>query len=430
MMTVDCEDALSFLEGEEIRSAREKARRSHRLLLEGGGPGREWLGWRRMLADPNDAELEEIAAVGGRIREMADVLVVCGIGGSCLGGRALVEALRPRRPARGETEIVFAGHHLGSRYHRELLEWLGRDREDGEPRSVCLNVISKSGTTLETALAFRLLRRWMEERYPDSLSERIVCTTSPEGGALNALSEKLGLRRFTIPEDVGGRFSVLTPAGLLPAAAAGIDIQTLYYEAVNRYRELEEDPSAAVEYAAVRYALHERGTAVDLISVFEEELRGMGRWLQQLLGESEGKEGKGIFPAVASYTSDLHSLGQMVQQGRRNLMETFIRVGEASRPPVFREEAGNPDGLNYLAGKSLHDINARAFEGTRRAHREGGVPVVAVTLDRLNEQHLGEFIYFYQLVTALYGYCLEVNPFNQPGVEGYKKAVYHLLGKE
>lgn len=429
MLKLDLDGARSFLSEEEYRRAEEKALRSHRDLVEGNGRGSEWLGWRRILADPNDAELEEIDTLSSRIRERADLFIVCGIGGSYLGGRALVEALGPQWSSEGEPGIVYAGHHLGGDQLGRLMAWLQRPLPDGSPKSVYLNVISKSGTTLETALAFRILREWMRETYPDSFSERVICTTGGEGGALNRLSEQYGFRRLGIPDDVGGRFSVLTPVGLLPASVAGIDIRTLFYQAVTRFQALEDDPAPALAYAATRYALHERETAVDLLAVFNDRMAGMGRWLQQLLGESEGKEGKGLFPVVSSYTTDLHSLGQIVQQGRRNLMETFIRVEEHSESPVVPREETNHDGLNYLAGRSLGEINRRAYEGTRRAHRQGGVPSITVSLDRLNEQHLGDFIYFYELVTAIYGYCLDINPFDQPGVEDYKSAMYHLLGK-
>lgn len=428
MLNVDTSPARSLLDRAALDAAETRAGEAWERLRRGDGPGSGWLGWRRMLADPNDAELERIDALAGEIREEADVLLVCGIGGSYLGSRALVEALAPRFEP--EPEIVYAGRDLDGGYLRELTAWLERPRPDGEPRSVYLNVISKSGTTLETALAFRVLRAWMEERYPDDLSRRIICTTGPEGGALNALAAGRGYRTLSIPDDVGGRFSVLTPAGLLPAAAAGIDIRTLYYEAVSRYKELEEDPAPAVDYAATRLALHEGGTAVDLIAAFEPRLHGMARWLQQLMGESEGKQGRGLFPAVATYTTDLHSLGQLVQQGRRNLMQTILRVEAMPHIPRVPREDGDLDGLNYTAGRSFHEINRRAFQGTLRAHAGGGVPCVTVTLDRLNAQHLGDFIYFYELVTAIYGYALGVNPFTQPGVEDYKKAMYHLLGRE
>ncbi|MDZ7773308.1 MAG: glucose-6-phosphate isomerase [Balneolaceae bacterium] len=428
MLNVDTSPARSHLDDTALQSAESRVNEAWAQLQSGEGPGAEWLGWRSMLADPNDAELERIDALGGEIREEADVLVVCGIGGSYLGSRALVEALAPRFEAK--PEIVYAGRDLDGGYLRELTGWLERPGPEGEPRSVYLNVVSKSGTTLETALAFRVLRAWMEERYPGELARRIICTTGQEGGALNALAREGGYRTLAIPEDVGGRFSVLTPAGLLPAAAAGIDIRTLYYEAVSRYKELEEDPAPAVDYAATRLALHEGGTAVDLLAAFEPRLHGMARWLQQLLGESEGKKGRGLFPAVATYSTDLHSLGQIVQQGRRNLMQTFLRVESMPHTPRVPREDDDLDGLNYTAGRSFHEINRRAFRGTLQAHSEGGVPCITVSLDRLNAQHLGDFIYFYELVTAIYGYALGVNPFTQPGVEDYKKAVYHLLGRE
>src|SRR5699024_4177409 len=288
---------------------------------------------------------------------------------------------------------------------------------------------SKSGTTLETALSFRVLRQWMKENYEDS-SERIICTTSREGGALNKLIEERHYQKFIIPDDVGGRFSVLTPVGLLPIAVAGIDIRTLFYQAVAEYEALEKNPQELLAYAAVKHALYQKGKKIDLLATFEPQLEGLCGWLQQLLGESEGKAEKGMFPAKSVYSTDLHSLGQFVQQGSRTMMETFITVERGKESVTVAKQEGNHDGLNYLAGQSFKDINSRALEGTRQAHYEGGVPCVTVTLDRLNEQNIGEFIYFYELFTATYCYALRVNPFDQPGVELYKKKMYQLLGRQ
>lgn len=428
MITVDTSRARSFLTDAEFQNAYSQATSAFRSIQEKSGVGAEWLGWRKLMQDPDDAILEQLDSFSSAIRAKADVFIVCGIGGSYLGSRAVIDALSGFFPDPGP-KIIYAGHHLSGTYLTELLEYLERPNSEGEQKSVYLNVISKSGTTLETALSFRVLREWMEERFPDDVSDRIICTTSAKGGALNRLVSEQGYKKYIIPPDVGGRFSVLTPVGLLPIAVAGIDIRTLFYGAVSKFEELDENPESILAYAAVKSALHEQGKVLDIITSFEPQLQSLGGWLQQLLGESEGKQQKGMFPATAAYSTDLHSIGQIVQQGRRNLMETFIRVETGSSQPLIKELEGNTDGLNYLAGRSFHEINSRALEGTVQAHIEGGVPCILVSLAKLNAQHIGEFIYFYELLTAVYGYCLGVNPFNQPGVEDYKKAMYDLLGK-
>lgn len=429
MLEVDLERAKKFLADDKFYQACEKAEQSLELVKQKKGEGSEWLGWRDLLDGPNDAELEQLDSLAAKIRNKADIFIVCGIGGSYLGARAVIEALSSFFGSQGP-EILYAGYHMSGKYLRQLIAYLEEPNAEGESQSVYLNVISKSGTTLETALSFRILRNWMAERFPDDADERIICTTSENGGALNKLVEEHGYQKFVIPEDVGGRFSVLTPVGLLPIAVAGIDIRTLFYEAVSKYEELEKNPAPVLEYAATKYALHEEGTVVDVITSFEPQLKALGGWLQQLLGESEGKEGNGMFPVVAGYSTDLHSIGQFVQDGPRNLMETFITVDSVSKELKIKETSGDGDGLNYLSGRSFHDINSRAFEGTLQAHVNGGVPCIVISLDELNAQHVGEFIYFYELMTAIYCYCLEVNPFNQPGVEHYKKEMYQLLEKE
>ncbi|MDZ7660567.1 glucose-6-phosphate isomerase [Fodinibius sp.] len=348
--------------------------------------------------------------------------------GSYLGARAVIEALRSFFGNDGP-EIIFAGHHMSGKYLKDLIGYLSEPNEDDEPKSVFLNVISKSGTTLETALSFRVLRKWMNKQFPEDVDDRIICTTSKEGGALNELIDQHGYKKFIIPDDVGGRFSVLTPVGLFPIAVAGIDIRTLFYEAVSKYEELEEDPGQVLDYAATKFAQFNNGKTLDVLTTFEPQLEALGGWLQQLLGESEGKQGKGMFPATATYSTDLHSIGQFIQQGTRNMMETFITVKSVEKGITIEELPGNHDGLNYLSGRTFHEINTQAFKGTLQAHTNGDVPSIVVTLDKLNAQNIGEFIYFYELLTAVYCYCLGVNPFDQPGVEDYKREMYQLLGK-
>lgn len=428
MIEVEISRAQSFLPDKEFGKSYKKAEAALERVQQQQGEGSEWLGWRSLLSEPNDAILEQLDSLADGIRADADVFIVCGIGGSYLGSRAVIEALASFFGSEGP-EILYAGHQMSGKYLSELTGYLEEPNSEGNPKSVYLNVISKSGTTLETALSFRILRNWMQERF-DNVQNRIICTTSAEGGALNKLIEEHNYQKFVIPGDVGGRFSVLTPVGLLPIAVAGIDIRSLFYEAVSKYKALEENPEPVLSYAAVRHAHYEEDKTIDIFTTFEPQLNAFCGWLQQLLGESEGKENKGIFPAKAAFSTDLHSLGQFIQEGTRSMIETFLCVKSPGVDLEVAEQEQNHDGLNYLAGRSFHDINSSAFEGTIAAHHEGGVPCIAVTIEKLNGQHLGELIYFYELMTAVYCYSLGVNPFNQPGVEFYKKEMYQLLGKK
>ncbi|TYP95065.1 glucose-6-phosphate isomerase [Fodinibius salinus] len=428
MIDVDVSRAEKFLSEENLHQAKVTAADALKTVRQQNGEGAEWLGWRSLLDDPNDAILEQLDRLGTAIREEADVFLVCGIGGSYLGARAVIEALSPFFNQEAP-EIIYVGHHMSGGYLQELIEYLDTPKVDGEPKSVYCNVISKSGTTLETALSFRKIRNWMGNTYPDSLQQRIICTTSSEGGALNKLIDEYDFQKFVIPDDVGGRFSVLTPVGLFPMAVAGIDIRSLFYGAVTEYEKLENEAEILINYAAVKYALYQKGKQMDVLTSFEPELSGLCGWLQQLLGESEGKKQKGMLPVTASYSTDLHSLGQFMQDGSRTMMETFITVQKSDTSFTVEETESNNDELNYLAGKSFHDINSKARKGTISAHTEGGVPCISVNIEVLNASQVGAFIYFYELFTAVYCYCLGVNPFTQPGVENYKKRMYKLLDK-
>ncbi len=423
-MSIRCDVSATtpFLSSEALKSAQSRVDAAFLDLKQGTGKGPEWVGWRRILASPDDALLNELDSLAATIRKEADVFIVCGIGGSYLGARAVIEALGPFFGSNGP-EIIYAGHQMSGRYLNELVRHL-----DG--KRVWMNVISKSGTTTETALAFRVLRQWMNTAYGEKVAaSRIICTTSQSGGALNNVIDANGYRKFVLPDDVGGRFSVLTPVGLLPIAVAGIDIRDLFYGAVQSYNDAEAGKGDVVSYVATRLALYEAGYRVDVLASFEPELKAFGGWMQQLFGESEGKEHKGLYPAVHGYSTDLHSLGQMVQDGVRNIMETFLVLDESAHSLVLKSEAVDFDGLNYLTGKTMHEVNTKAYEGTRQAHIEGGVPVISIHLDRLNASSLGSLIYYFELATGLYGYALGVNPFDQPGVEAYKKAMFRLLGK-
>ncbi len=427
MINIDISNAITFLSDDEFKDAQNKAESAFKKVSNGTTKGAEWLGWRRILDEPNDAELEQIDRQAQTIRRQADIFIVCGIGGSFAGAKAVIDALQ--KPFSGKKpEIIFAGHHMGGKYLESLIEYINRPKEDGEPKSVYLNVISKSGSTLETALAFRTLRNWMYETY-ENPSDRIIATTGAKGGVLNKVIEQEGYTKYVIPDDVGGRFSVLTPVGLLPIAVAGIDIQTFFYGAVSEFEKREKSPGSLLDYAAARYQFHEKEIAVDVLGSFEPELTAFSAWAQQLLGESEGKNGKGLFPSVASYSTDLHSIGQMIQEGRRNILETLIVVEQPLSDITVPETESDMDQLGYLSGKSFHEINSLAREGTVEAHVEGGVPVLQVKLQKLNSQQMGALMYLFELLTAIYVTMLDENPFDQPGVENYKRAMYRLLGK-
>lgn len=429
MISINTDIAKEFISDEAYIESLKMCEEALIQLKDKTGQGSEWLGWRDLLKSPNDALLEKISSLGRDIRNNADIFIICGIGGSYLGAKAVIDALSPHFNKKGP-EILFAGHHMGGKYLQELLAYIKTPKQDGAPKSVYVNVISKSGSTLETALSFRMIREVMDQLYEEKAADRIICTTSSEGGVLNKLIEEKAYRKFIIPEDVGGRFSVLTPVGLIPIAVAGIDIKTLFYGAVSAFNKYEEDATEIVKYAAVRRALHEKGITIDVFSCFEPELQSFGGWIQQLMGESEGKEGKGIFPTVAAFSTDLHSLGQFIQQGTRSMMETFIAVEKPISNLKVNSLEGDHDKLNYLAGNSFHEINTKARIGTTEAHKDGEVPIINLSLSSLNAEVIGELIYFFELLTGIFVYSLGVNPFNQPGVEDYKKAMYRLLGKD
>ena len=449
MITLDQHRSDAFVPAHLREGLQRRVRAAHDAVVQATGPGSEWLGWRRILASPNDALLEELSQQAREIRDRADVLVCVGIGGSYLGAEAVIGALSPYfsqpRPGVEEQEpdgtslfgstaqsgrtpeVLFAGHHLSGRYLEQLLAYL-----DG--KSVYVNMISKSGSTLEPGVAFRVLRAWMESRFEDC-DRRIIATTDAASGALKTLASEKGYRTHVIPDDVGGRFSVLTPVGLLPIAAAGLDIRSLFYGAVAMKGEIESHEfHPSLQYAGRRYALHEAGYSTEILSVFEPALSGLGSWWQQLFGESEGKEHKGLFPATCQFSTDLHSLGQYIQDGRRSLTETFLTLkddrGALRIPDLPGDSDGSgADGLAFVAGNSFSDVTEAALQGTMDAHFQGGVPVQHISLTRLDENELGGLIYFFEHAVAIGGYLLGVNPFDQPGVEAYKKAMYGRLGR-
>jgi glucose-6-phosphate isomerase len=389
-------------------------------ILARRGPGSEMLGWLDLPGIP-DNELRRIDDAAKRIQDENDCLVVIGIGGSYLGARAAIDAL----PGEARYPVLFAGQNLSSDYHARLLESL-------EGRRYALCVISKSGTTTEPAIAFRILSQLLVERLGRrDAAKRIFAVTDPSKGALGRMAEHDGYLTFPIPPDVGGRFSVLSPVGLLPCAAAGISIRELMQgaaEAMDRFTRIGPE-NEAVQYAVRRYGLFEEGIAIEILSTFNPELGTLCEWWKQLAGESEGKQGKGLFPASTVMTTDLHSLGQYLQDGARNILETFLVANEPRRTVLVPQTGEDQDGLEYLAGRTLSDINEKAFEGTRSAHEAGGLPVMTIELPAVIPATIGALFVFFEIAVAVSGRLLGVNPFDQPGVDEYKRRMFELLGK-
>ena len=402
---------------------------AHMTLTEGSGDGNDFLGWLNLPVETETDEIRRIRAAAKRIRETSDVFVVIGIGGSYLGPRAAIELLQGCNhnigKGKGDPQIFYAGNGLSTRAWNELMRLL-----EGKDFSVA--IISKSGTTTEPAIATRALRAMLEEKYgAEGAKERIFAITDPCKGALRQMATEEGWETFVIPPNVGGRFSVLTAVGLLPMAVAGIDIQAVMagaYDAKQLYN-IRSFENPVWLYAGVRNLLYRRGKCIELLESFEPGFKMMGGWWQQLFGESEGKDGKGIFPVTAEFTADLHSLGQMIQQGERNIFETMIRFDPPALRAVVGTDAKDLDGLNYLSGKTLDFVDEQAFRGTLAAHVDGGVPVITVDMGELNDTKLGELFYFFELACGVSAYMLGVNPFNQPGVEFYKRNMFQLLGK-
>ena len=401
----------------------------HGHLQKGNGAGGEFTGWVHLPESYDRAEFARIEQAAQKIRSDSQALVVIGIGGSYLGARGVIECLcspNYNLKKKDTPNIYFIGNGLSSDQLSETMELL-----DGVDFSV--NVISKSGTTTEPAVAFRFFRRLLEERYgKEGAAARIYATTDRHKGALKSLADANGYETFVVPDDIGGRYSVLTAVGLLPIAVAGINIGELMAGAQSMMEVCRADDIAvnpAWQYAAARYELYQDGKKIELLASFEPSFRFMAEWWKQLYGESEGKEGKGLFPASVEFTADLHSMGQYIQQGERHLFETVVRFGPSAHENPVPYDDGNGDGLNFLAGKTMDFIREQAMDGTLIAHVEGGVPNITVQAGRRNAFTLGEMIYFFEYACGLSGYLLDVNPFDQPGVEAYKKNMFALLGK-
>lgn len=393
------------------------------------GPGNDFLGWLSLPTDYDKEEFERIKAAAERIRKDTDVFVVIGIGGSYLGARAAIEYLKsPNYNILKENSpiIVFAGNSLSPAALSEILEIC-------EGNEVSVNVVSKSGTTTEPAIAFRFFKDYLEKRYgKDGAKKRIYVTTDKRRGTLKELADREGYETFVIPDDVGGRYSVLTACGLLPIAVSGADIDSLMKGAQAAKRDFENDDvlsNDCCKYAMARNILYRKGYGLELMVSYEPRYAMMSEWWKQLYGESEGKDGKGIFPASAIFSTDLHSLGQYVQEGRRNLFETVVLINKSQKDLVIEEQEDNGDGLNFLSGKTLSFVNKKAFEGTVLAHTDGEVPNIILEVGDTSEYSLGYLIYFFEKACAISGYLLGVNPFDQPGVESYKRNMFALLGK-
>ena len=424
---LDYGKTLEFFGKHELEQQKDIVKSIHKTIHEGTGAGSDFLGWIDLPVDYDKEEFSRILEAAKRVKAHSDVFVVIGIGGSYLGARAAIEMLTPAfRNSDEYPEIVFVGNHLSSTYTQELIQYLG-----GKDFSV--NVISKSGTTTEPAVAFRLFKQLVEDKYgKEEAKQRIFATTDKEKGALKQLATNEGYETFVVPDDVGGRYSVLTAVGLLPIAVAGIDIEAMMQGAAKAREELSSDnldENIAYQYATIRNILYSKGYTTEMLINFEPSMQYFNEWWKQLFGESEGKDYKGIYPSSANYTTDLHSLGQYVQEGRRFLFETVVKVNNPKHNITIEEDSDDLDGLNYLAGKTIDEVNTKAFEGTLLAHTDGGVPNVVVNIPKLDEETFGYVVYLFELACAMSGYQLGVNPFNQPGVEAYKQNMFALLGK-
>ncbi len=394
---------------------------------QGTNEGNDFLGWVRLPENYDKDEFKRIKEAAEQIRSNSDVLVVVGIGGSYLGARAAIEMLKSSffnslsKEKRNAPAIVFAGNNISGNYMYELMEYL-------EDKDFSVNVISKSGTTTEPAIAFRLLCDMLNKKY-GTTDGRVYVTTDKEKGALKNLSDEKGYPTFVVPDDVGGRYSVLTAVGLLPIAAAGIDIDAMMQGAYDAMKEYESEENDCTDYAVLRNILYRNGKTLEILANYEPRLHYIGEWWKQLFGESEGKDGKGIFPASVDFSTDLHSLGQYIQEGRRNLFETVLSVKESEHDVEIINDEKNTDGLNFISGKTMSYVNNKAFLGTLLAHTDGNVPNIIIEIDKMDAYNFGFLVYFFEKACGISGYMLGVNPFNQPGVEAYKKNMFALLEK-
>ncbi|AEI39265.1 glucose-6-phosphate isomerase [Paenibacillus mucilaginosus] len=428
----DYSKALGFIQQHEVDYLEGAVALAHEQLHNKSGAGSDYLGWIDLPADYDKEEFARIQQAAQRIQSDSDALVVIGIGGSYLGARAAIEMLSHSfynllpKGQRKTPEVYFVGQNISSTYVTHLLQLL-------EGKDISVNVISKSGTTTEPAIAFRIFRELLEKKYgKEGARKRIYATTDKAKGALKKLATEEGYESFVIPDDVGGRYSVLTAVGLLPIATAGVDIEAMMRGAADA-REVYSNPSLkeneAYQYAAVRNALYRKGKSTEILVNYEPSLHFVSEWWKQLFGESEGKDNKGIYPSSVDFSTDLHSMGQFIQEGSRNLFETVIQVEQVNEQITIGTDSQDLDGLNFLSGKTMDFVNRKAFEGTMLAHTDGGVPNLIVTLPDMTPYTFGYMVYFFEKACGISGYLLGVNPFDQPGVEAYKKNMFALLGK-
>jgi len=427
-ITLDYSNAKKFVNDDEIKRIWSEVENAHTMLHKGIGAGNGFLGWLNLPINYNKDEFVRIKKAAAKIQGDSEVLVVIGIGGSYLGSRAAIEFLKSpfyNSLPKDTPDIYYAGNNISPSYHNQIIELIG-------DRDFSVNVISKSGTTTEPAVAFRIFKELLEKKYGnDGARERIYATTDSRKGVLKGCADAEGYETFAIPDNVGGRFSVLTAVGLLPIAVSGADIDAIIKGAQDGFSDFEEldNDNACYKYAAIRNIFYRKNYTTEILVNYEPSLFYFAQWFTQLFGESEGKENKGIYPAALSFSTDLHSMGQYVQQGLRNLFETVIDVAKTTSDIIIEKDAGNKDGLNFLEGKSMHTINKMAYAGTLLAHTDGGVPNIIINIEKLDEFSLGKLIYFFEKACAISAYILGVNPFDQPGVEEYKKNMFALLGK-
>lgn len=420
----------NFIRNEEYAKIQPAVKMASDLLYSGKGAGNDYIGWVDLPNNYDKDEFERIKKAAKKIQSNSEVLIVIGIGGSYLGGRAALEFVNGvnfnKKVHKGIPEVYFVGNSISSDYLSDIIEILG-------DRDFSINVISKSGTTTEPAIAFRIFKKIIEDKYgKEGAKERIFATTDKARGALKSMCNTEGYETFVIPDDVGGRFSVLTPVGLLPMAAAGIDIDAVMQgasDAVATYKNDDLENNDCLKYAATRQILGRKGKAIEILANYEPSLTMFGEWYKQLYAESEGKDGKGIFPVSANFSTDLHSIGQFIQDGSRNLFETVLWVENAKKNITIETDAENLDGLNFIADKTIQYVNSKAYAGTFLAHVDGGVPTMVLEVEKTDAYNFGQLVYFFEKALAISGYMLGVNPFDQPGVEAYKKNMFALLGK-
>ncbi|MBF0483877.1 MAG: glucose-6-phosphate isomerase [Candidatus Omnitrophica bacterium] len=423
VLTLNKDLLKGFVSPKDIEKIAPQIQKAHKDLHNKTGKGSDYLGWINLPSSIKPALIDELEDLGKKVRENSDCLISIGIGGSYLGIRATVEFLRDA----AKIPVYYVGHNICADYLANLLD-------EVKDKRITVVVISKSGTTTEPAIAFRIVKKFMLEKYgQEQLKDRIICVTDAKKGALLKIAQKNSYRSFVIPDDVGGRFSILTPVGLVPLAVAGVDIRKFVagaQAAEKEYSIKDFEKNTAYQYAAYRHVLYQKGKVIEVLSSFYDNMAFVCEWWKQLYGESEGKDGKGIFPASMIFSTDLHSMGQLMQDGMRNIFETFVMIEKSKRSVLVPEDEENLDDFNFVAGKELDFVNKKAYQATSSAHFEGGIPSMTINIDMADVFNLGHLYYFFEKAVGMSGYLSEVNPFDQPGVEAYKKKMFVLLGRK